>query len=177
MTTVQIVLLIINVVGGAAVIGSYAQGFVSHPGSVDVLWGNISGPTRSLYFVSMILSAISFFAFIYFILFRIDPAEVRIANRIGFEVFFAIFVGILLFSSLWMPFTYSYVESPKPGTWLAIRTVLLLVAFSSCALLWALLSLNNKQPAAAYWAAVVGSGYFAFHTLILDGFIWPALYK
>jgi hypothetical protein len=26
-------------------------------------------------------------------------------------------------------------------------------------------------------AAVVGSGYFAFHTLILDGFLWPALYR
>ena len=25
--------------------------------------------------------------------------------------------------------------------------------------------------------AVFGSGYFAFHTLILDGFLWPALYK
>ena len=177
MSTAQIILLIMNAIGGAAVIGSYAQGFISHPGNADVLWGNIGGTVRSLYFISMILSALSFFAFIYFVLFRLDPAGVRIGGSFGFEVFYVIFMGILLFSSLWMPFTYSYVDSPKAGTWLAIRVVLFLVGLSSCALLWALLSINQKQPAAPYWAAVTGSGYFAFHTLVLDGIIWPALYK
>jgi hypothetical protein len=173
----QILLLILNVFGGAAVIGSYIQGFVSHPGSANVLWGNITGPVRSLYFISMILSALGYFAFIYFILFRLDPPAVRVSNTIGFEVFFVIMAGMLLFSSLWMPFTYSYVDNPHGGTWLAIRTVLFLVGISSAALVWALLSLHSKTPALPYWLAVAGSGYFAFHTLILDAFLWPALYK
>jgi hypothetical protein len=173
----QIMLLILNIIGGAAVIGSYAQGIISHPGNLNILWGNISTSVRPIYFVSMILSAIGYFCFIYFILFRLDPAAVKVAGKIGFEVFFVIFAGMLLFSSLWMPFTYSYVDNPNSGTWLAIRIVLFLVAISSCALLWALLSLNTKMPSIPYWLAVVGSGYFAFHTLVLDGFLWPALYK
>jgi hypothetical protein len=177
MAVQQILLLILNVFGGAAVIGSYIQGFVSHPGSANVLWGNITGPVRSLYFVSMILSALGYFAFIYFLLFRLDPPTVRVSNTIGFEIFFVIIAGMLLFSALWMPFTYSYVDTPNGGTWLAIRTVLLLVGLSSCALVWALISLNTKTPAVSYWLAVAGSGYFAFHTLILDGLLWPALYK
>jgi len=125
----------------------------------------------------MILSAVSYFAFIYFILFRLNPAEVKIAGSLGFDTFFVIFTSILLFSSLWMPFTYSYVDAPNPGTWIAIRVVLILVGLSSCALLWALLGLADKTPALPYWLAVGGAGYFAFHTLILDGLIWPALYK
>jgi hypothetical protein len=173
----QIMLLILNVLGGAAVIGSYAQGIISHPGSLNILWGNISTSVRPLYFVSMLLSALGYFAFIYFISFRIDPGTVKVAGKIGFEVFFVIFTGMLLFSALWMPFTYSYVDNPNSGTWLAIRIVLFLVAISSCALLWALLSLNTKTPSLPYWLAVVGSGYFVFHTLILDGFLWPALYR
>jgi hypothetical protein len=173
----QILLLVLNVLGGAAVIGSYAQGIISHPGNLNILWGNISTSVRPIYFVSMLLSALGYFFFIYFIAFRLDPAAVKVAGKVGFEVFFVIFTGMLLFSALWMPFTYSYVDNINAGTWAAIRVVLFLVAISSCALLWALLSLNIKTPTVPYWLAVIGSGYFAFHTLVLDGFLWPALYK
>jgi hypothetical protein len=177
MSIQQILLLILNVLGGAAVIGSYVQGGISHPAGLNVLWGNISTSVRPIYFVSMLLSALGYFFFIYFIMFRLDPVTVKVAGKIGFEVFFVIFTGMLLFSSLWMPFTYSYVDNPNSSTWLAIRIVLFLVAISSCALLWALLSLNIKTPTVPYWLAVIGAGYFAFHTLVLDGFLWPALYK
>lgn len=173
----QILLIILNVLGGAAVIGSYAQGSISHGGNLNILWGNISTSVRPVYFISMILSAVGYFLFSYFILFRLDPATVKVAGKIGFEVFFLIITGMLLFSALWMPFTYSYVDTPNSSTWLAIRIVLFLVAISSCALVWALLSLNIKTPSLPYWLAVIGSAYFAFHTLILDGFLWPALYK
>ncbi len=177
MSVPQILLLIINVFGGAAVIGSYIQGFVSHPGNMNVLWGNISGSVRSVYFVSMIISAVAYFLFIYFILFRLEPAQVKIAGTVGFEVFFVIFMGMLMFSSLWMPFSYSYVDAPHSGTWLAIRVVLFLVGFSSCALVWALLSLETRTPAVPYWLAVAGAGYFAFHTLVIDAILWPVLYR
>ena len=120
MAVPQILLLILNVFGGAAVIGSYAQGFISHPGNVSVLWGNITGSVRSLYSISMILSALGYFAFIYFILSPLNPSQVKITGNFGFEVFFVIFTGILLFSSLWMPFTFSYVDFPNSGGSLAM---------------------------------------------------------
>ena len=177
MSNPQVMLLIVMAMGGVGVIGSYVQGFIAHPGSVNVLWGKISGPFRSVYTVSMLLSALGYFAFAYFLLFRIVPSEAKVTSTLGFDVFFAAITGMLLFSSLWMPFTYSYVEKPNPSTWAAIRIVLFLVGLSSCALVWALLSLHNKQPALPYWIAVAGSSYFAFHTTILDAFIWPVLYK
>ncbi len=177
MTSSQVMLLIVMLMGGIGVIGSYVQGLIAHPGSVSVLWGKIKGPFRSVYTVSMLLSALSYFAFAYFLLFKIVPSEAKVTGTLGFDIFFAAITGMLLFSSLWMPFTYSYVEKPNPGTWTAIRIVLFLVGFSSCALAWALLSLHSKQPAVPYWIAVVGSIYFAFHTTILDAFIWPVLYR
>ena len=177
MTSPQVMLLIVMLMGGVGVIGSYAQGFIAHPGSVNVLWGKISGPFRSVYTVSMLLSALGYFAFAYFLLFRIVPSEAKVTGTLGFDVFFVAITGMLLFSSLWMPFTYSYVEKPNPGTWAAIRIVLFMVGLSSCTLAWALLSLDSKQPSVPYWFAVVGSVYFAFHTTVLDAFIWPVLYR
>jgi hypothetical protein len=177
MSSAQFMLLVVMLMGGIGVIGSYVQGFVAHPGSVSVLWGKISGKFRTVYFISMLLSAVGYFAFAYFLLFGVKSADVKIGSSLGFEAFFAAITGMLLFSSLWMPLVYSWVASPNKGTWVMIRGVLFLVALSSCALVWALLSLQTKEPSFPYWLAVVGAGYFAFHTTVLDAFIWPLKYK
>jgi hypothetical protein len=65
----RLVLLIINIIGGAAVTGSYILGLKSHAGGADALWGGVSPGIRPLYGVSMILSALGYFALIYFVLF------------------------------------------------------------------------------------------------------------
>jgi len=177
MSAPQVMLLVVMLLGGVGVIGSYAQGLISRPGSIKVLWGKISGPFRTIYFISMVLSTLGYFAFAYYLLFRIDPVMARVTDTLGFDLFFAAISGMLLFSSLWMPFTYSYVDKPNKGTWIMIRGVLFLVALSSCALVWALLCLHDKTPAGPYWVAVVGAGYFALHTTLLDAFMWPVLYR
>lgn len=176
MATQQIVLLIVNIIGGAAVIGSYIYGFSSQPGGANVLWGGVSESIRPVYFVSMILSAIGYFLFFYYILFRLSPSEVTIANTFGFSLFFAIFILILLPSALWMPLTNLYVGAPSTGTWVIVRIILALVGIGSIALIWALLSLQTREGV-AYWMAVAGSGYFAFHTAILDAIVWAALFR
>jgi hypothetical protein len=176
MATQQIVLLIINVIGGVAVIGSYIYGLNAQSGGTNVLWGGVPENIRSVYFISMILSALGYFAFLYYILFRLDPNQVSIAGTFGFSIFFSIFILILLPSALWMPLTNLYVGTPSTGTWVIIRTILALVGIGSIALVWALLSLQAREGI-AYWLAVAGGGYFAFHTAILDAIVWAALFK
>lgn len=173
----QVVLLIINIFGGAAVIGSYILGLKGQSGGANVLWGGVPNSLRPVYTVSMILSALGYFAFIYFILFRLVPGDVLIGGRFGFSLFFAIFLLILISSAFWMPLTNMYVQNPSTGLWIGVRTVLALVGLASIALLWALLSLQTRVHGVSYWLAVVGSGYFAFHTAILDAIVWAALFK
>jgi hypothetical protein len=177
MVTQQIILLIINVIGGIAVIGSYIIGLSGQAGGANTLWGGVPTSVRPIYGISMILSALGYFAFIYFILFRLVPAEVHIAGKFGFSLFYAIFLVILIASALWMPLTKAYVSNPGTGIWIGVRTVLVLVGLGSIALAWALLSLQTKTPAVFYWLAVAGSAYFAFHTAILDAIVWAALFK
>jgi hypothetical protein len=177
MGTQQIVFLIINIIGGVAVIGSYILGLSGQEGGANVLWGGIPEKIRTVYVISMILSALGYFAFLYFILFRLTPTEVSIASIFGFSLFYAIFLMILLPSAFWMPLTNAYVGNPTTGVWVLIRAVLFIVGLASFALVWAILSLQPKVPGIAYWLAVAGSGYFAFHTAILDAIVWAALFR
>ena len=92
----QYVLLAIMVVCGAAVVGSYIYGFAMHPGNRNDAWGEVPLSLRPFYFASMILAAIGFFAFTYWLLFRIDPDEVMVFNRFGYWMFYIIFAVILI---------------------------------------------------------------------------------
>ncbi len=173
----QIVLLVINILGGIAVIGSYILGLNGQSGGANVLWGGVPSSLRPVYTVSMIISALGYFAFLYYILFRLDPVQTSIAGISGFTLFYIIFLSILIPSALWMPLTKMYVSNPSMGVWIGIRTVLALVGLGSIALAWALLTLQGKVPGVAHWLAVAGSAYFALHTAVLDAIVWVALFK
>mgnify|MGYP001029594577 CR=1 FL=1 len=177
MGTQQLILLAINVVGGVAVIGSYVLGLQGQPGGMNALWGGVPENIRPLYGISMLISAAGYLAVVYFLLFRLAPDSVNFGGRFGFGLFYVIVIGILLPSAFWMPLTNVYVAGASAGVWIAIRTVLALVGLASIALVWALASLHAQQGGTAYWLAVFGSGYFAFHTAVLDAIIWAALFK
>ncbi len=177
METQQLILLLINILGGAAVIGSYYLGIRAQPGGANALWGGVPQGIRPVYGISMVLAALGYFAFIYLILFRLVSSEASIAENLGFGLFYVIFLGILIPSAFWMPLTNAYLRKPSTGMWIALRTVLAVVGIASIALVWALLSVENQASGIAYWLAVVGSAYFAFHTAVLDAIVWPALFK
>jgi hypothetical protein len=141
------------------------------------LWGNVPTNIRPVYTVSMILSALGYFAFLYYIFFRLNPGQISITGVAGFTMFYVIFGVILVASAFWMPLTNMYVSNPGTGLWIWIRLVLAVVGLASIALLVALLTLQGKVPGTAYLLAVAGSGYFAFHTAILDAIVWAALFK
>jgi hypothetical protein len=177
MRTEQIILLIIIFIGGVAVIGSYVFGLKGQSGGANVLWGGVPENIRPVYTVSMILSALSFFAFLYYIFFRLDPSQVSIAGVAGFTLLYVIFFFMLGASAFWMPLTNMYVSNPGTGIWIGVRVVLAVVGLASIALLWALLTMQGKVTGTSYWLAVAGSGYFAFHCAVLDAIVWAALFK
>jgi len=117
-----------------------------------------------------------YFAYTYFIFFRLDPEEARIANRLGFTVFNVIYVAILIPSALYMPLTFKMLEQPSPGLWWTVRLDLAVVGLASLGLIAALLTLRPRRPAWAYWLAVAGSVAFSIQTALLDALIWPALF-
>jgi len=169
-------LLTINLLGGAAVLGSYAYGFRTHANATDVLWGGVPAIVRPFYTAGMFLAAAGYFAFIYFVLVRLDPPTTRLWGRLGFGAFNTIFAAILIPSALWMPLTFAAVELSSVTLLWLVRLVLTVVGLASLSLLVALLNVEPRRPPWAYWLAVTGCAAFCVQTALLDMIIWAAYF-
>lgn len=169
-------LLLVNVLGGAAVLGSYWAGFASHTGDAGALWGGVPSWLQPFYTASMLAAAAGYFPFFHLLVFAVDPERVRVAGRFGFGLFHVLFALILVPSALWMPLTFRVVDSWDPGLWLAIRVVLATVGLASVALLAALLRLEPVPSRGARTLAVAGAALFCVQTALLDATVWTSFF-
>ena len=176
METEQIILLVINLLGGTAVVGSYIHGIKTHPNTRGKAWGNVPAGLKLWYTLSMLTAAAGYLAFAYFILFEADPDDIEILGGDGFWVFYIICAAILIPSALWMPLTFSMIERPRGAKWFAIRLVLVVVGIASIGLLASLITLELGEPPAAYRASVIGICFFCIQTALLDALIWPVYF-
>ena len=155
----------VNLLGGPAVLASYAIWLSAHAGEAGRLWGSIDGALRSAYFVSMLLATVGYFAFAPALL-RADPDRVEL-DRATF------LLSLVLFpSALWMPLAFEYLDRPGPLSWWTMRAVLATVGFASLAL--AAHVARHRDAIPGGMLAVAGALAFTFQTLVLDAFTWPA---
>jgi hypothetical protein len=177
MHTHRLLLILINVAGGIAVLGSYAWGFATHPASRDRLWGAVPQGLVPIYTVSMVAAAVGYFLFTSYFLLRIDPDQARLLGRFGFGGIQMLYLGILIPSALWMPMTFAMLSTPSTPLWWAIRLVLAAVGLSSLLLLAMLLGAAPEGPRGHYWPAVIGLAAFCFQTAVLDAIVWPHFFR
>ena len=165
-------LLAIVLIGGVAVLGSYAWGILAIQNANQILWGNVPAIIRSFSTAGMFTGALGFFAYSFFILFKVNPDDTRIYSRFGYTIFNFLYIAILIPSALWLPLTFLAVQNNSSMVlWLA-RLDLIVVAAASILLLLALLFTQPRRPAWAYWLALVGSIFFCIQTVLLDAFLW-----
>jgi hypothetical protein len=170
-------MVFINLLGGGGVIGSYIWGFQTHPNAGQALWGGVPDSIRPFYTAGMVLAATGYFAFTYFILFRLDPSETRVFTRFSFGLFNILYAAILIPSALWMPLTLFALEGSSLGVVWAVRIVLAMVGLASVALLFALLKVEPRLPRWAHRLAVAGCMGFCLQTAILDAIVWVAFFR
>jgi hypothetical protein len=164
------------VLGGAAVLGSYAYGLLAPGADGGALWGGVPQALLPAYQANMVLATAGFFAYTYFLLLQVDPGAVRIGGLFGFGLFYPLYAGILLPSALWMPLVLAMLRQPGDLLWWSIRAVLAVAGLCSLGLTAALLALRPQKPRRAYVLAVVGSVPFTLQTLVLDALLWPAVF-
>jgi hypothetical protein len=169
-------LLFINLVGGAAVLGSYAHGLASNPLTRGEVWGGVPESLKPLYTASMLCAAAGYFAFSYFVFFRIDPERTRIAGRFSLGAFSALYALILVPSALWMPLTFAMIEAPSSTLWWAIRGVLAAVGLGSLLLFAAIAAAPAERAPWSRRVALAGCAAFCFQTAVLDAWVWPAYF-
>jgi hypothetical protein len=171
----RLALVALNVLGGLAVLGSYADG-LARPGASAALWGGVPEGLRPIYTVSMLLAAAGYFPMTAAVLFGIDATRARVAQRFGYGLFVILYASILIPSALWMPLTFEMVAAPSPLLWAAIRGCLALVGLGSLGVL-AALALVRPGPSPALRAlALAGAAAFCLQTAVLDALVWPAFF-
>jgi len=170
-------MLLINLLGGGWVIGSYVWGFLTHPNTGQALWGGVPDSIRPFYTAGMFLAATGYFAFTYFILFRLNPNKTLVLNRFPFGLFNVLYALILVPSALWLPLTFWALEGSNLGFLWAVRIVLAVVGLASVGLLFALLKVEPRLPRWAHRLAVAGCVGFCLQTAILDAIVWVAFFK
>ncbi len=176
MESEQLILAVINLIGGAAVVGSYIQGIRSHPETRGQAWGGVPAGLKPAYTVSMLTAAAGYLAFMYFAFFAAKTDQIESLGGGGFWILYPICAGILIPSALWMPLTYNMIDRPTATKWVIIRLVLGMVGVSALVLLVSLIVLEPREPAAAYWAAVIGVVFFCIQTALLDALVWPVYF-
>ncbi len=166
---------LINLFGGIAVLGSYAYCLTSYPAAAGDFWGGVPEGLRSVYTMNMFLAAAGYFAFTFFLMYRLRPANAG-KSRFGLGTFNVLYALILIPSALWMPLTFAMLEAPSDGLWWAIRLTLATVGIGSLGLLAGLVAVRPSSPSLAHKLAVIGSLVFSFQTVVLDAAIWPAFF-
>ena len=164
-------LLLINAVGGLAVLTSYANGIDSPHAASGGIWGGVPEAARGLYTVSMLTAASGYFPFTYLFTFGVDPVRARF---MGFRLrFVTVLYALVLFpSAMWLPLTARYLDAPSSGEWLAIQAVLATVAIGSVGLLVCVLTLTPRPARGLRIASITGALLFCFQTVVLDALIW-----
>jgi len=167
-------LIILQALGGSAVLASYAWGFLANTAAMGALWGGVPEAARPLYTVNMFLAAGGFFLFAPYITFR-GPREALESSEGHTRRWFpSCFALILIPSAIWLPLTALMIESPSTGLWWLVRLDLALVAAGALGLVRGLLTLEDPPPGRAL--ALVGLIPFCVQTVVLDALIWPVYF-
>ncbi len=177
MSRTRLLLLLVNLVGGIAVLGSYALGIATHADPVPTLWGQVPEAWRPVYTVSMFLAAAGYLTFGPYLLFRVHPDTTRLAGGLAFGWLLLPFLLILGPSALWMSLTFRFAESGLQSDWMAVRLALGLVALGSLLLLWMLVGLRPRVHPRHWALSIAGAAAFLFQTGVLDALAWAGFYR
>lgn len=166
-------LMMLNVLGGIAVLGSYVWG-LRQPEVAAGLWGHVPESLRGLYTVNMLLAAAGYFPFTGLLVLASDEARFRAEASLPYApTVLSLYALVLVASALWLPLTSVMIASPGTLLWLAIRIDLALVGLGALGILMVCVRIARARGGVLAWSAVVGALPFVLQTAVLDALIWP----
>jgi hypothetical protein len=155
----------LQLLGGPAVLGSYAYGFSHWPAAVSAMWGGVPEAIRPLYTAWMFVAAAGYLGFTALFLLRPEPPP-----RVN-----AFLALVLIGSALWMPATKLHMDGALGFAWVWLD--LLGVAIGSLGLLASVAALSPRPAPAPRTLALAGGAAFCVQTVLLDAIVWPLLYQ
>ena len=170
----SLVLLLVNIIGGVAVLSSYALCIILFPDTREVLWGEISGGLKNFFVISMLIAAVGYISYLSITLINPDLGQFRNTLFLGPNTISILSSLFLISATLWMPASVIYIKNPSLLMWLIMVFSLWITALSILTIF--VLSLNSSFESKQVFKIIssIGLFYISFHCLILDGIIWVA---
>lgn len=155
--------LLVHIVGGVAVLGSYAWGAMQPAASG--LWGRLPEAAIAPYTAMMPLAAIGY-------LLTMARSLQRSAH--GEPSWAPTFAMILAASTAWLPLCILDLASPTRAGWWAIELDLITTAAGALVIAKALWTedATTRLAKAARWGWIA----FCIQTVVLDALIWPQFF-
>ena len=170
----QYLFLVVNLIGGCAVLGGYIVCLSSYPQHGEAMWGGIQGDLRNVFIGSMLIAAAGYIVFCFYVI-CLDgvSGDQRISLHLWATIISSIF---LLSAALWVPTTISFIHLGNTTLWVVAVTSLWVTAGSLVGLT-AILVLNPELPTTlGRYIAILGIAYITFHCIVLDALIWVRLF-
>ena len=169
-----ITFLIVNIVGGSAVLGGYLIClYLLLPDQRETLWGSVQGLWKPVFVVSMLIAAAGYLAFSYVILFKSNPMEFSSRFLDTKHAVSIICMIVLISAATWMPATITYLKTSNSIWWIISVTSLWITVISLFAATTVVMAFPLAIPSAFYrMLAISGISYITFHCLVFDAIIW-----
>ena len=169
--------LIVNLVGGSAVLGSYIIGLANFPEYRNDLWGGIHGIWRNVSVASMLLAGAAYLTFCYFIVFRED-AQIYGAQLILGAHTASLLTGLFLLSAtLWMPSAILYIHTGNTAWWILTVGALWVTAMALLSLT-GIFAFSTASPVPVFDRIIctVSLSIITLHCLVIDSIVWVFLF-
>lgn len=168
-------MLVIIVLGGIGVLGSYAHGIATHPGQTDLLWGELPSSVQGIYTGMMIPAALGFLTFTAYIVAN-RPEELNLRGGPAQPLLTANYFVFLLTATLWMPLCWIALDGKSEWLLMPIQAVLALTGLAALGFIVLLARLQDPPRPRFRLAALVGAVFLFLQCGILDALIWPRFF-
>ncbi len=169
-------LIILILVGGMLVLGSYGLVIRENADTMSAMWGEVPEGFMPFYQANMVWGVAGYFFYTTYLLFMMPEGATGFSAQLENRLLLVFYALILFPSALWTPLTLIMVSHPSSLTWMFIRIVLVLTGAGSLGLLYLLLRARPKKLSLFYLLAVVGSIGFCLQTVLLDAVMWPIFF-
>ena len=169
---VQTQFLLINIIGGIAVLGGYVIALINNPETRNELWGGVPENLRLWITAFMFISALGYCFAMYYLIFDEGLSLGFFWGKFDYKLIKALLIIFLTTAALWIHTTFLYMESASKFHWSLVQIELWLTGASVFLIMIGLASATEVKNSNLHFYSILGLCVISFHCLILDAFLW-----
>ena len=127
---VQTQFLLINIIGGIAVLGGYVIALINNPETRNELWGGVPENLRLWITAFMFISALGYCFAMYYLIFDEGLSLGFFWGKFDYKLIKALLIIFLTTAALWIHTTFLYMESGSKFHWSLVQIELWLTGAS-----------------------------------------------